>query len=113
MSSSLDPRPLNAFFREVQENLNIELIHTPDNEKFPIQLKNTEGISRVKSQELLMFIKGQIDLRDNEICKIHTIQKSPLVTMELTQSAAKALSDVYALSFFFDSSEEEEEEPKS
>ena len=106
MSSRFDPRPLNAFFQEVDESLGIQLEYQSNNEKYPIQLVDPEGISKMKCHELLQFIKGQVDLRDNEISKLHPNQKGGRVLVEISAAAAEALSEVYALSLFYDSDSE-------
>lgn len=109
MAQSFDPAPLNAFFEEVQEQLGIHLIYHPDNPKFPIQLENAEqGISRNKCVELLQFIKGQVDLRDNEIGELYASKKGGgKFIFEVSIEATHALADVYAMSMFYPHEEEE------
>ena len=108
MTPSFDPKPLNAFFQEVEDQLRVKLEYVPDNTEYPIQVKDApDGISRDKAHEVSQFIKAQVDLRDNEICKIHPVKKGPKVAIEITKTAAKALAEVYALSLFYDPDEEE------
>lgn len=114
MAQSFDPGPLEAFFKEVSEQLGIELKYLPDNLKFPIQLENApNGIARAKCIELLQFIKGQVDLRDNEIGEFYASKTNPgKFLFDIRMEAAKALADVYAMSFFIPHEEEEEATPK-
>jgi hypothetical protein len=107
MSPHFDPKPLNAFFQEIEELNRIKLKYVPENTEFPIQLENTtDGISRDKAMEVMQFIKGQVDLKENEICKIHTIHKGTKVIIEVTKMATQALAEVYSLSMFFDPEDE-------
>ena len=110
MAQTFDPAPLKAFFEEVEEQLGIHLIYHPDNPKFPIQLETApEGISRLKCLELLQFIKGQVDLRDNEIGEIYASKKgSGKFIFEVSVEATHALADVYAMSMFYPHEDEEE-----
>ncbi len=110
MAQTLDPVPLEAFFEEVKEQLGIQLKYLPDNAKFPIQLENAPlGISRNKCVELLQFIKGQVDLRENEIGQLYASKSGGKFLLDISMEAAIALSDVYALSFFYPHEEPEEE----
>ncbi len=114
MTPSLDPAPLQAFFEEVKEQLGIDLKLHSDNPKFPIQLANApHGHSRNKCVELLQFIKGQVDLRDNEIGELYASKSSPgKYVLDIRMQAAKALEDVYAMSMFYPHEEDEESEPQ-
>ncbi len=112
MAQSFDPAPLNAFFEEVDEQLGIHLKYHPDNPKFPIQLEETTGISRAKCVELLQFIKGQVDLRDNEIGELYASKKGGgKYIFEVSVEATHALADVYAMSMFYPHEDEEESAP--
>lgn len=114
MAQTLDPVPLEAFFDEVKEQLGIQLKYLPDNAKFPIQLENSPvGISRNKCVELLQFIKGQVDLRDNEIGQLYASKSGGKFLLDISMEAAMALADVYALSFFYHQEEPEETPPPS
>lgn len=107
MSPVIDPKPLTAFFEEVANLIHIPLEFKPENQAFPIQVAHQDGLSRDKAFELLSFIKSQVDLRDNEIAKIHPIAKSHKVIIEISREAAHRLTEVYALSGFFDAPEDE------
>lgn len=110
MAQLLDPAPLEAFFEEVREQLSIELKYLPDNAKFPIQLESApNGISRNKCVELLQFIKGQVDLRENEIGQLYASKSGGKYLLDISMEAALALADVYALSFFYPHEDEVEE----
>jgi hypothetical protein len=112
MAQSFDPAPLKAFFEEVEEQLGIHLKYHPDNPKFPIQLESPEGISRLKCVELLQFIKGQVDLRDNEIGELYASKKGGgKYIFEVSLEATHALADVYAMSMFYPHEDEEESAP--
>src|SRR5579871_2685943 len=106
MTQAFDARALKAFFQEVLDTIHVELIYDPENEKFPIQLAFTDGISRDKYHELLSFIKMQVDLRDNEIGKMVPI-KGGKVNFEVSKEAAHRLAEVYALSLFIEPDEDE------
>jgi hypothetical protein len=111
MAQSFDPAPLGAFFDEVNEQFGIKLKYLPDNAKYPIQLENApEGVSRVKCVEVLQFIKGQVDLRDNEIGQLYASKKGGKFLLDISMQATQALADVYALSFFYPHEQEEEDE---
>lgn len=107
MPHSIDPKPLAAFFQEVTDFIDVPLVFTPENQAYPIQVALPEGLSRDKAFELLNFVKTQVDLKDNEIAKIHPIPKSHKVVIEFTRMAAQTLSEVYALSGFFETPEDE------
>ena len=118
MTQAFEPRALEAFFQEVSDTLHIDLQYHPENERYPIQLASAEGItaegtstaegiSRDKCHLLLQFIKTQIDLRDNEIAKLTPSVKSGKFLPEITQEAAHALAEVYALGFFIDTNEDD------
>lgn len=109
MSPHFDLQLLKAFFQEVQEQLEIALEYHPDNLKAPIQLVDKEGISKPKCLELLNFIKGQVNLRDNEIARISPSKKANKFIIEISAEATKALVEVYALSLFYDPDEDEED----
>jgi hypothetical protein len=98
---SFDPKPLTAFFDEVKDQLQIELKYLPEEPKFPIQLVKEEGISKNKCIEIFQFIKTQVDLRDNQIGKIHPAKTPGKFVIEITKEATEALADVYALSSFY------------
>lgn len=110
MAPSLDPALLLPFFEEVKEQLGIELKYVSDNPKYPIQLAAAPaGLSRNKCVELLQFIKTQVDLRDNEIGELYASKTSPgKYLLDIRMPAAKALADVYALSFFIPHEEDDE-----
>lgn len=111
MTRRFDAKALNAFFQEVEDQLKIQLQYFPDDPKFPIQLKDAPmGISKDKCLLLLNFIKGQIDLRDNEIGKIYTTKANGKFLFDITHVAADAIAEVYALSLFIDPDEEENPE---
>ena len=107
MSHAIDPKPLAAFFQEVEDLIQVQLIFDPENQAYPIQVAHQDGLSREKAYELLHFVKTQVDLKDNEIAKIHPIPKTHKVLFEITRMAAHNLSEVYALSGFFESNEDE------
>ena len=107
MPHAIDPKPLEAFFQEVADLIQVTLVFDPENKAYPIQVSHQEGLSREKAYELLHFIKTQVDLKDNEIAKIHPIPKSHKVIIEITHMAAQNLSEVYALSGFFEQSEDD------
>jgi hypothetical protein len=106
MTQTFDSKALKAFFQEVLDQIHIELTYHPENEKFPIQLANPDGLSRDKCNELLLFIKTQVDLRDTEICKMISSKKSGKVVMEITKVATHLLAEVYALSLFIEPDDE-------
>ncbi len=109
MAHTFDPAPLQAFFEEVKEQLDVELVYLPDNGKFPIQLKAAPiGLSRNKCIEVLQFIKAQVDLRDNEIADLYASKKGGgKYVLDIHMEAARALADVYALSTFYPHEDEE------
>lgn len=107
MQQVIDPKPLRAFFQEVKELLDISLVLVPDNTTYPIQVDSPDGVTRDRAHELLNFIKSQCDLRDNEIAHIHNLPKSHKVKLEITQKAAVSLSEIYALSSFYDPDDDE------
>lgn len=108
MAHSIDPEPLKAFFEEVKELFNIEVRFLPNNTEYPIQLSDPEtGQTKAKCLDLFQFIKGQTDLRDNEVGKIQGTKKPGRFVINVSNLAAKTLSDVYALSFFYPHEEDE------
>lgn len=108
MPSRFDPKPLTAFFDEVNDQLQVELNYLPDELHFPIQLKSSDGISKIKCIELLQFIKTQVDMRDAQIGKIHPAKNPGKFVIEISKEATIALADVYALSSFYPHDEDEE-----
>jgi hypothetical protein len=109
MSANPDLKPLKAFFKEVEDQLEVKLHYQPDNPKFPIQLDNApDGISNLQCDRLLEFIKGQVDLRDNEIGTITPGKISGNVVLNISDKAAHQLAEIYALSLFYDADEDEE-----
>lgn len=99
---------LEAFFQEVEDQLGIKLNYRSDNEKFPIQLENAPvGLPRNKCVELLQFIKGQVDLRENEIGQLYASKTPGKFLLDISSEATKALVDVYGLSLFYPDDDEE------
>lgn len=109
MSPSFDPKPLKPFFKEVEEQLGIKLVYHTENEKFPIQMASPDGISQSKCDDLLQFIKTQVDLRDNEIGALHRMPNTGKIRLELSLHATQMLAEVYALGFFYDEDDNDEE----
>ena len=103
MPKALDERSLNAFFKEIEEQLHLILQFRPDNPHFPIQVENPENeITKLQCNRLMEFIQSQVDLRENEIAKILASKKAGNVIINITEKAAQKLSEVYGLSFFHD-----------
>jgi hypothetical protein len=101
---------LEAFFQEVEEQLGIKLNYLPDNDKFPIQLENAPvGLPRNKCVELLQFIKGQVDLRENEIAQLYASKTPGKFLLDISSEATKGLVDVYGLSMFYPDGDEDDE----
>lgn len=108
MPRSIDVRPLNAFFKEVEELLHLTLSFRPDNPKSPIQVDNpTNEITKIQSNRLLEFIQGQVDLRENEIVVLSPSKTAGKVIFDITPTAAHQIAEVYALSLFYDTSEDD------
>jgi hypothetical protein len=55
----------------------------------------------------LQFIKGQVDLRDNEICHIYPSKTPGKFLFDVTTEATKELIGVYGLSLFFPEEDDE------
>lgn len=110
MPQGIDKRALDAFFKEVEELINLKLNYYPDNKKFPIQIDGQpDGISKIQCNKLLEFIAGQVDLRDNEIAQLTSSKIAGKVIVEITDNCTKKISEVYALSLFYDAPDEDEE----
>lgn len=111
MPQGIDKRALDAFFKEVEEQVKLNLKYHPENKKFPIQVEgSTDGISKIQCNKLLEFIEGQVDLRDNEIAQLTSSKIAGKVIVEITEKCTKKLSEVYSLSLFYDASDDSDNE---
>lgn len=100
---------LEAFFQEVDDQLGIKLNYLPDNKKFPIQLETAPiGLARSKCIELMQFIKGQVDLRENEIGQLYASKTSGKFLLDISAEATQALMEVYGLSMFYPEEDDDE-----
>lgn len=112
MTRSIDVRPLNAFFKEVEELLHLTLSFRSDNPKSPIQISNpTNEITKIQCNRLLEFIQGQVDLRENEIAVLSPSQIAGKVIFDITPTATQHIAEIYALSLFYDVPEDDFDSP--
>lgn len=103
MTVDFDPKPLVAFFKEVEEQLGISLKYLAENNGYPIQLVDLDqGLNRLQVTQLLEFIRSQINLKDAEIAKITASKHVGNQIIFISMLATKQLADVYALSSFYD-----------
>lgn len=104
MDPHFNPKPLEAFFKEVEEQIGISFHYDETNLNFPIQLNpEVSEISKIQCNRVLEFIKSQVDLKDSEIGKTSPGKTlSSHVRFEISLKAAKALAEIYALGFFYD-----------
>lgn len=107
MPQNFDPKPLNSFFKEVEEQLGVMLTYSPQNSVYPIQLVVPEkGITRTQVTQLLEFIRSQIDLKDAEIAKVTANKQPGKQNIAISNLATQKLAEVYALGFFYDAPED-------
>jgi hypothetical protein len=110
MPQDVDLRPLKAFFKEVEEQLNLILSFRPDNPKYPIQIDNQDNeITKIQCNRLVEFIEGQVDLRNHDIVRLSPSKTAGKVIVDITEIATKKLAEVYALSLFYDTPENPED----
>jgi hypothetical protein len=109
MPRAIDVRPLNAFFKEVDEQLHLKLSYRPDTPKNPIQVENaTNELTKIQCNLLLEFIQGQVDLRENEIVTLSPSKIAGKVIFDITPRAMEKIAEVYALSLFYDAPEDDD-----
>ena len=109
MPQSFDPEPLQAFFKEVEEQFGVKLQYLAENHRYPIQLENTpEGISNLQCSRLLEFIEGQVDLREGEVGSSYPAKTSGKMLVDISLKAAQELAKIYALSSFYEAPKDEE-----